>query len=310
MPAIQSKNWTITIKEWLYWDDETCLQEIANHTEQDGTKLVRYLSIGKHLGTTTGYQHCHINLELEKKKTMTFIKSKLFMRQDIHVEIRRTSREGMDEYLAKDGDFKVIINRRDVQPGHRSDLDKCKEIINSGGTLLDCYEECFGTTLSKIENELDNLRLIHHKYMSMLDHLGLGNHTTASTIQTSKTTGTDSPFRCKERFTLMDTWMKKQSGLMNSQEEQWNLENSVNWLKNTQEDMNAREEQWRSSDSRRSSSPLLYTQLSGGLTRNDSITIPINFGEDSLNAFTWDLQEQPQLEMSNMPYHWNSIQEN
>lgn len=147
MPAQQSKVWTITVKNWDYFDTQEWETEIQNQTEPDGTKTVRYLSIGKHVGTQSGYQHCHMNLELEKKKTLYFIKNKLFMRQDIHCEPRRGTRDQCDAYLNKDGYFREIINLRRIQPGRRTDLDAIRELIDDGASLYDCYREHFGTTV-------------------------------------------------------------------------------------------------------------------------------------------------------------------
>ncbi len=147
MPAKQSKVWMITVKNWDYFDTREWETEIQNQTEPDGSKLVRYLSIGKHKGTKTGYQHCHMNLELEQKKTLFFIKNKLFMRQDIHCEPRRGTREQADGYLNKDGQFREIINLRRIQPGKRTDLDHIKELIDEGSNFFDLYDYHFGTVV-------------------------------------------------------------------------------------------------------------------------------------------------------------------
>ena len=147
MPAFKTRNWAISVKGWDYYDTTEWEEELINHTEQDGTKLVRYLSIGKHTGHKTGYQHCHLNLELERPKTMHFIKTKLFMRNDIHVEARKGTREQCDAYLTKDHYFREIANTRRLRPGHRTDLDDLYDMIEEGATLYDCYREHFGTTV-------------------------------------------------------------------------------------------------------------------------------------------------------------------
>lgn len=147
MPAQKSRTWTITVKNWDYFDNQDWEPEIQNQTEPDGKKSVIYLSIGKHTGERTGYQHCHMNLELEKPKTAYWVKNSLFMRQDIHVEIRRGSREQCDAYLDKQHQFREIINLRRLQPGKRTDLDHIKEMIEDGASLYDCYMEHFGTTV-------------------------------------------------------------------------------------------------------------------------------------------------------------------
>ena len=76
MPAKQSRTWTITVKGWDYFNTTEWEEDIKDQTEPDGSKIIRYLAIGKHTGQQTGYQHCHINLELEKLKTLFWVKTK------------------------------------------------------------------------------------------------------------------------------------------------------------------------------------------------------------------------------------------
>ena len=147
MPSQQARTWTMTVKDWDYFDKQDWEERIKNLTEPDGKKTVRYLSIGKHLGPQRGYQHVHMNIEFEKRVTMTFIKRELFNRQDIHCEPRRGTRDQCDDYLSKDGEFKVIINTREIKPGKRTDLDDIHDMIKEGASLYDCYEEHFSTVV-------------------------------------------------------------------------------------------------------------------------------------------------------------------
>ena len=147
MPAKQSRTWTMTVKNWDLFDKQDWEERIKNHTEPDGSKLVRYLSIGKHTGEKTGYQHCHLNLELEKPKTLTFVKDKLFNIPDMHCEPRRGTREQCNEYLNKDDHFREIINTRKLQQGKRTDLDHIKELIDDGSNFYDLYDYHFGTVV-------------------------------------------------------------------------------------------------------------------------------------------------------------------
>lgn len=147
MPAVKQRCWTITVKNWDYFDTQEWEQEILNQTDRKGEKLVIYLSIGKHTGQKTGYQHCHMNLEMTEQKTMYWIKHNLFMRDDIHLEVRKGTREQCDGYLNKDGYFREIVNLRRLKPGRRTDLDDIKDMIEDGATLYDCYMEHFATTV-------------------------------------------------------------------------------------------------------------------------------------------------------------------
>ncbi len=147
MPAVHQRCWVITVKNWDYFDTREWETEIQNQTETNGKKSVIYLSIGKHTGEKTGYQHCHMNLELENRKTAYWIKHNLFMRDDIHLEVRKGTREQADAYLDKQHHFREIINLRRLQPGKRTDLDHIKELIDDGSSFFDLYDYHFGTVV-------------------------------------------------------------------------------------------------------------------------------------------------------------------
>ena len=147
MPCIKSRTWTITVKDWDYFDKQDWEERIKNQTDKKGENLVIYLSIGKHTGQQTGYQHCHMNLEITEQKSMYWIKNKLFGCNDMHLEVRRGTREQCDEYLSKDGEFKVIVNLRRLKPGKRTDLDDIYDMIEEGASLYDCFKAHFGTVV-------------------------------------------------------------------------------------------------------------------------------------------------------------------
>ena len=160
MPAVQVKMWTMTVKNWDLFDNMEKLDQVADYQTEDGKYLVRYLSIGKHLGPQRGYQHCHINLELEKRQTMGWIKRVLFGIPDMHCEKREGTREQCDDYLSKDGEFKVIVNRRQIGRGHRSDLDEIHDMIKEGKDLLDVFESHFASTV-RYSSGLEKYIVLH-----------------------------------------------------------------------------------------------------------------------------------------------------
>lgn len=83
-----------------------------------------YLSVGRHTGTTTGYEHVHINVEFEQKKAWTVIKT-IFDDPSINVQKRIGSRDQANKYLAKEGSarFREVVNRReDNHQGKRNDI--------------------------------------------------------------------------------------------------------------------------------------------------------------------------------------------
>ena len=145
MPCIKSRTWTITIKDWDYFDKQDWEERIKNQTDKKGENLVIYLSVGKHTGEKTGYQHVHMNLEMTEQKSMYWIKNNLFKKDDIHLEVRRGTREQCDAYLTKDHQFREVINLRRLRPGRRTDLDDVHDMIKEGASLYDCYEEHFNT---------------------------------------------------------------------------------------------------------------------------------------------------------------------
>lgn len=163
MPCIKARTWTITVKNWDYFDTTEWEEEIRNQKNGKGEPLVIYLSIGKHTGHKTGYQHCHMNLEMTEQKTMAWLKRELFMRGDIHCEIRKGTREQCDGYLNKDGYFREIVNLRRLQPGRRTDLDRIKELIDEGTSFFDLYSENFSATV-RYEKGLRN-------YIAMRDSI-------------------------------------------------------------------------------------------------------------------------------------------
>lgn len=147
MGSPKARCFTMTVKNWEYYDTTEWEEEIRNQKNSKGEPLVIYLSIGKHTGQQTGYQHVHMNLEITDQKTAFWVKNKLFVRPDMHVEIRRGTREQCDAYLTKDHQFREIINIRRLRPGRRTDFEDLYDMIEEGATLYDCYREHFGTTV-------------------------------------------------------------------------------------------------------------------------------------------------------------------
>lgn len=147
MGSPKSRTWTMTVKNWDYFDKQDWEERIKNQKNQKGENLVIYLSIGKHTGEKTGYQHVHMNLEMTDQKTGYWVKNTLFGCNDMHCEIRRGTREQCDGYLNKQGQFREIINLRRLRQGRRTDLDDIKDLIDEGASFFDLYDEHFGTVV-------------------------------------------------------------------------------------------------------------------------------------------------------------------
>ena len=121
---------------------------------------------------------------------------------------------------------------------------------------------------------------------------------------------TDSPYKWTQIYTSMDTTERRPYGLMHLMEQPCHLSLFANLQTDLVEDMKPKEDQFLFSDSRKSLYQQSNTQLFGGVHQKDTTEIPSNFTVDSPNAITWDLQEEPQMEILNTPFHWNSTQEN
>lgn len=147
MGSPKARCFVMTVKNWNYFDTQEWEEAILNQKNNKEEPLVIYLSIGKHTGEKTGYQHVHMNLELTDQKTCFWVKNKLFVRPDMHVEIRRGTREQADRYLTKDHQFREIVNLRRLQQGRRTDLEHIKELIDEGSSFFDLYSENFSATV-------------------------------------------------------------------------------------------------------------------------------------------------------------------
>ena len=147
MPSKQARCWTMTIKNWDYFDKQDWEERIKNQKNQKGENLVKYLSIGKHTGEKTGYQHVHMNLEMTDQKTGYWVKNTLFGCNDMRCEPRRGTREQCDAYLTKDHQFREIINLRRLKPGRRTELEDVYDMIQEGATFWDLYDQHFDTVV-------------------------------------------------------------------------------------------------------------------------------------------------------------------
>lgn len=147
MGSPKARCWTMTVKNWDYFDTTDWEERIKNQKNQKGENLVIYLSVGKHTGEKTGYQHVHMNLEMTDQKTGYWVKNTLFGCNDMHCEIRRGTREQCDAYLTKDHQFREIINLRRLKPGRRTDLEDVYDMIQEGAAFWDLYDQHFATVV-------------------------------------------------------------------------------------------------------------------------------------------------------------------
>lgn len=136
-PTTSYANWILTA-----WDrDKDYLKQ--EWWEPLMGDLVKYVTIGhEHCHTGERREHWHIYFELNGKhrKNMNGIKRWL-NDQTVHCEPRRGSGEQARNYCQKDGDFWELGELK--QQGARTDLVKCKEMIQQGVSMIELAQEQF-----------------------------------------------------------------------------------------------------------------------------------------------------------------------
>lgn len=133
------KNYILTGPTVELWENEEKLQEIA----EDPT--IVYLSIGRHTGNKTGYEHVHINVEFATKKRWRAARD--MFGEEFHIEARRGRRDQADQYLRKDDRFRVVVNRgKESYQGRRNDIDIFDDLVRDGKTWEDLVVECTNYT--------------------------------------------------------------------------------------------------------------------------------------------------------------------
>lgn len=133
------KNYILTGPRIELWENEELLNEIAEDPS------IVYLSIGRHTGHKTGYEHVHINVEFSQRKRWKCAKEMFGNCFDI--QARRGRRDQADKYLGKDGRFRVVVNRGEESfQGRRNDIDVFDELVRSGHVWEDLVVECSNYT--------------------------------------------------------------------------------------------------------------------------------------------------------------------
>lgn len=101
---------------------------------------VRYMIIGEEKAPTTGKTHWQGYAELYKPQRITGFK-KMCEQKDMHVEIRKGTREQARDYCKKEGRWEEYGKWIKGQ-GHRSDLEAvAKSLVNGEKTLENVMEE-------------------------------------------------------------------------------------------------------------------------------------------------------------------------
>ena len=137
MPAARYTNYFLTGPRLSYWDNVQELQDIV-----DNDPNIKYLSIGRHTGEKTGYEHVHINLEYWNKRAWTSVKKQFGPEFDI--QPRKGRRVQADNYLKKQELFRVVaeLGTDNSGSGHRSDIDEFDQLVKQGTPWPEIVELC------------------------------------------------------------------------------------------------------------------------------------------------------------------------
>ncbi len=124
----QSKNWTFTDYEFLDWEDIY---------KQEG---VRYICWGNEICPDTKRKHLQGWIQCDAKKRLSEIK-KVCRSKQMHMEPCEGTEAQNDKYCQKDNIYKTL--GKYIVQGERTDLNRIKEIIDSGGNMEDIANSNF-----------------------------------------------------------------------------------------------------------------------------------------------------------------------
>lgn len=145
-----SRSWCGTLNNYTQEEFEwmMTLSDLTSDVQQHG---IRYLVCGMEEGEE-GTPHLQIYLELTRPMRMRAVQRILspWRPTQLHLETRRGTREQAREYVAsedKEGSAGWVEwgEWREVAQGHRTDLTRCKDLVDQGASMTEVAEEYFET---------------------------------------------------------------------------------------------------------------------------------------------------------------------
>lgn len=132
-PAIcRARRWSLTV-----WNLENFNRDDFWNNQVGGGNI-KYLVIGKEIGSRTQRDHLQCYVEFREKKGLAGIK-KLFNDNTLHAEKSVGNGPTNRDYCIKEGNFKEF--GRMGQQGRRSDLENIRDMLQEGADLIDIAEE-------------------------------------------------------------------------------------------------------------------------------------------------------------------------
>lgn len=136
-----AKRWCFTVNNPGSVGQDTTVARLRQ-LQADGSAI--YYVVGRETGTS-GTPHLQGYVELSKKQRLSWLKGNIDARA--HWEVSRGTSAQAADYCKKDGDYVEGGEPLVSNQGARTDIETAKALIDSGSSLLDVADECFGVYL-------------------------------------------------------------------------------------------------------------------------------------------------------------------
>lgn len=120
----QSRNWVFTDFEIIEW----------NNIWEENKDIIRYMCWGEEVCPKTQRKHLQGWIQFYNKKRMKGLKN-IARSKKLHVEVMIANEVKNNKYCMKDGKYET--RGKYVSQGERSDLERCKQLIDQGVKEID-----------------------------------------------------------------------------------------------------------------------------------------------------------------------------
>lgn len=130
----RARYWVFTLNNYTP-EDEFYLINLP----YDPSNQIAYIAFAREVAPTTGTPHLQGHLELREQ--LRFSQLKKLVPPQVYLAVRKGSFEDCETYISKEGEVQRSGERVSKGSGHRSDLDNCKALLDSGGLALVAQED-------------------------------------------------------------------------------------------------------------------------------------------------------------------------